>query len=476
MKTKLFTLFLALTASVGTMFSSIKIGDLYYELKNPTGNKYEYAVVTYKSKTEKKDYATGDKYTVYNEGWNITSANIPSSISVDGEKYPVKSISDYAFCGCESLKSVKIPDNNVTHIGARAFRHCYNLTSVVIGDCVTNIEERAFEECPQISSLTIGKSVIYIGVCAFSGSSTPDTLYWNAIDYPSAKNGQSIYYNFSAKKCLYIGNEVERIPSQCFSSSKISTVTIPKSITFIGYRAFAYCSQLTTVYVGNPSPIGMGTKDGLGGSEVFDEASSSLKIYVPCGSVNAYKKEWTEYASLIQEPEAAAKSVSADKNKGSVTEIKSICTTKTTATANYGYHFTQWSDGNTDNPRTIDPTEDVTYTAEFAPNQYTITLECDAEQGKVEGAGTFDYLTNINISATPNEGYHFVKWSDNDESATRTIKVEKDLSLTAQFEADLNALNDVNAGNTVFRKKLIDGQLFILRGDKTYTVQGQEVR
>ncbi|MBQ9144289.1 MAG: hypothetical protein IJX60_05010, partial [Paludibacteraceae bacterium] len=35
------------------------------------------------------------------------------------------------------------------------------------------------------------------------------------------------------------------------------------------------------------------------------------------------------------------------------------------ATANEGYKFTQWSDGNTDNPRTVTVTSDVTYTAEF---------------------------------------------------------------------------------------------------------------
>ena len=33
---------------------------------------------------------------------------------------------------------------------------------------------------------------------------------------------------------------------------------------------------------------------------------------------------------------------------------------------NWGYHFTQWSDGNTDNPRTIVLTRDTTFTAEFA--------------------------------------------------------------------------------------------------------------
>jgi hypothetical protein len=37
-----------------------------------------------------------------------------------------------------------------------------------------------------------------------------------------------------------------------------------------------------------------------------------------------------------------------------------------TAVPNYGYHFTQWSDGNTDNPRTFVITQDIAFTAEFA--------------------------------------------------------------------------------------------------------------
>ena len=36
------------------------------------------------------------------------------------------------------------------------------------------------------------------------------------------------------------------------------------------------------------------------------------------------------------------------------------------ATPNYGYHFTQWNDGNMDNPRTITLTQDTSFTAEFA--------------------------------------------------------------------------------------------------------------
>lgn len=46
--------------------------------------------------------------------------------------------------------------------------------------------------------------------------------------------------------------------------------------------------------------------------------------------------------------------------------------------------FRQWSDGNTDNPRSVVVTGDATYTAEFTKEQYTITATADNDgQGSV---------------------------------------------------------------------------------------------
>lgn len=48
-----------------------------------------------------------------------------------------------------------------------------------------------------------------------------------------------------------------------------------------------------------------------------------------------------------------------------------------TATANDGYTFANWNDGNSDNPRTVTVTENKTYTANFVvatPNHTTITF------------------------------------------------------------------------------------------------------
>ena len=44
-----------------------------------------------------------------------------------------------------------------------------------------------------------------------------------------------------------------------------------------------------------------------------------------------------------------------------------------TANANNGYTFSQWQDGNTQNPRTITVTGNATYTATFSQDTYMIT-------------------------------------------------------------------------------------------------------
>ena len=105
-----------------------------------------------------------------------------------------------------------------------------------------------------------------------------------------------------------------------------------------------------------------------------------------------------------------------------------------TATPNEGYHFVKWSDGDTNPTRTITVTDNVTLTAEFAINVYTVTLT--AENGTVTGDGEYNHGTEVTLTAIPNEGYHFVKWSDGVIEATRTITVIADVTLTAEFELD----------------------------------------
>ncbi|MBR3939249.1 MAG: hypothetical protein IKJ67_04665, partial [Bacteroidales bacterium] len=104
------------------------------------------------------------------------------------------------------------------------------------------------------------------------------------------------------------------------------------------------------------------------------------------------------------------------------------------ATANYGYHFTAWSDGNTANPRRVAVVCDSVFTANFAPNSYTITVaSANTSMGSVAGDGSYEYLSQATISATPAYGNYFTNWSDGNSDNPRTIIVTKDSNFTAVF-------------------------------------------
>ncbi len=108
-----------------------------------------------------------------------------------------------------------------------------------------------------------------------------------------------------------------------------------------------------------------------------------------------------------------------------------------TATPFYGYHFVQWNDGNTDNPRTVVVTEDIGFTAIFAINSYTVTANSDSpSHGTVIGGGTYSYQSLATLTAIPADHHHFVQWTDADTTNPRLLTVISDTTLTAQFSVD----------------------------------------
>lgn len=67
--------------------------------------------------------------------------------------------------------------------------------------------------------------------------------------------------------------------------------------------------------------------------------------------------------------------------------------------------------------------------------KYTIAVAAnDKTMGSVTGAGEYEYGSEVEISATANEGYRFTDWQDDVKDAKRTIIVTKDETFTANFE------------------------------------------
>ena len=413
---------------------------------------------------------------------------IPSSVTNNGITYSVTSIGDNAFYYCGGLTSVTIP-NSVTSIGDYAFYHCIGLTSVTIPNSITSIGHYAFFGCIRLTSVTIPNSVTSIGYKAFSGCSgltsvtIPNSVTSIGGNAFSGCNGLTSVA-FNADSCTVAGSENYRVfdgctnitnfafggnvkvipPYLCYSMYGLTSVTIPNSVTSIGNYAFYWCSGLTSVTIPN-SVTSIGDYafywcSGLTeitslamvaptlGNNVFVHVSSSIPVYILCGSTVLYQSRWSFFSNFVEYSAYDIDIQSADTTMGTATiTTQPSCDFPAViaANANYGYHFTQWNDGDTSNPRTVMLTQDTSFTAYYSPNQYSLTvLSGNGSLGSVAGSGTYNYQDTVEISAIAIEHCHFVRWSDGNTNNPRQYIVTGDATLTAFFAIDTHSVSVVS--------------------------------
>ena len=114
-----------------------------------------------------------------------------------------------------------------------------------------------------------------------------------------------------------------------------------------------------------------------------------------------------------------------------------------TATPINPYIFVNWTKNgvqvSTNPTYTFTVTESATYVAHFVVESFTITaLANPVEGGLVTGSGTYETLDECTVTATANEGYDFINWTENGNivstDAEYTFTVTGNRTLTANFE------------------------------------------
>ena len=200
---------------------------------------------------------------------NLKSITIPNSVT---------SIGSNAFYNCSGLTSVNISDLaswcsiSFSSFFANPLSHAHNLylngaiiTNLVIPNSVTEIGDYAFNGCSGLTNVTIPNSVTEIGNQAFFGCSALETLNFNAISCADF-NSTYLLYNLSISS-INFGDSVQRIPTNfAYGLTKLTSLTIPNSVTEIGDCAFNGCSGLTNVTIPNSViSIGRHAFDGCSG-------------------------------------------------------------------------------------------------------------------------------------------------------------------------------------------------------------------
>ena len=313
----------------------------------------------------------------------ITSITIPNSVTSIGSSAfdgctgltsvtisnSVTSIEDQTFSGCTGLTSIIIPES-VTSIGGYAFEGCTGLASVTIGNSVTSIGDCIFKGCKKLTSMTLMSNAVCTQSLLYNSSKEYDIrtqITSLTIGDEVTTIVENVFKGCSNLETVVFGENVQDIGNNAFRGCQNIYEMTVKATKVPNVQAEGTYSNGDTY----------GTFQGvskLAELHVPAESVKKYKIHPVWGLfdvITAIPCVVTLHCDNVMGAVTGAGSYQANEQ------------VNITATPNLGYRFRQWSDGITTNPRTLVVVGDTTLTAEFeeiSSSEYTVSVVVDAEQ------------------------------------------------------------------------------------------------
>lgn len=255
--------------------------------------------------------------------WKEYSEYIKKVIVHDG----VKHIADRAFSGCTNLVEAII-GNDVERIGYFAFENCFSLEYVDLGEGIRSFGGYAFSSCKSLRTIELpnGLTTIEGGGFRFSGlrsvtiPSSVTSIDLGIFDYcedleqiiideanpvyDSRNNCNAVIETSTGLlvegcNATIIPEGVTSIGNGAFGGCrKLSSVTIPSTVTYIDAYAFFECnaikSMISLIEPGNLMEVMTCAFDGMD--------RENCVLYVPVGAKDVYSVTggWRDFKNIIE--------------------------------------------------------------------------------------------------------------------------------------------------------------------------------
>ena len=361
----------------------------------------------------------GNKSDDNGSGYEISELLIPETIVYEGITYTVKSIGDYAFCNTKSLKSITLSDS-ITKIGTRAFANCDSLQSIYIPKNVVMVGSYAFEASHALQTIDVAPE---------------NTTYSSISDCLCNKEGTTLILAPGGRDSIVVAEGITAIDHYAFSYCNLQYVELPLSLQTIDHYAFSYCNALQSVAIpdsvtelganlfreslnlrsvlfgrslkemGNYSFMGCASIDTITilASEPpttkdlsLNADSCLLRVFKSSYSAYAKHAHWSKFSNI-----STLNTIHLDVNNAEWGTVQGAGYYDTNsdivifAQAAEGYEFVDWSDGVTDNPRTIKLLSDIELTANFQVPETSVNLHLTSSNAVVYVSDNVLHIDNI---------------------------------------------------------------------------------
>ncbi len=208
---------------------------------------------------------------------SLTSLIVPGSIEI---------IDEYAFSYCYYLTEVTLKQG-VEFIQMGAFEECTSLTTVIIPEYIEAIYDFAFSGCTSLKNISIPSSVGVITANVFKDCTSLAYNVQNGLDYLGNANNPYVLLMKPEDTSITtadISSQAKMIYQECFlNCTKLTSVSLPKDLFYIGDEAFSGCSSLASFAVDAENAT-FGATDGV----LTRRNGTCLSLY-PAGKGTSYK-------------------------------------------------------------------------------------------------------------------------------------------------------------------------------------------